>query len=144
MASKEQELKALGQIRKLVENLGEDSYIGFAFEGCFEMAEENIENDFACSWKQKAESAERNIEVIKDSEEDCRKLLEKTNKDVDDWRSVAQQNMDKVNTLLEKYGELGEKHNGVVAKNIELQKTLDEKDLEIMKLKAKLYDLQNA
>ncbi len=139
--TKEQELKALGQIRKIVEGLGEDSYIGFAFESCFEMAEENIRNDFACSWKQKAESAERNIEVIKDSEEDCRKLLEKTQKDADDWRKVAHQNRDKADTMLGKYAELGEKHNEVVAKNIELQKALDEKDEEIMKLKAKLYDL---
>lgn len=144
MASKEQELKALGQIRKIVENLGEDSYIGFAFEGCFEMAEENIENDFACSWKQKAESAEKRAQRAEESAQDCKKALETARKDAEGWRSIAQQNMDKVNTLLEKYGELGEKHNEVVAKNIELQKTLDEKDLEIVKLKAKLYDLQNA
>ncbi len=144
MASKEQELKALGQIRKIVENLGEDSYIGFAFEGCFEMAEENIENDFACSWKQKAESAEKRAQRAEESAQDCKKALETARKDAEEWRTVATQNMDKVNTLLDKYGELGEKHNEVVAKNIELQKTLDEKDIEIMKLKAKLYDLQNA
>lgn len=58
MATKEQERKALEKIRKIVEELGEDSYIGTAFEGCFEVAEENIENDFACSMKQRAESAE--------------------------------------------------------------------------------------
>lgn len=59
MTTKEQERKALAQIRKIVEGLGQDSYIGTAFEGCFEIAEENIENDFACSMKQRAESAER-------------------------------------------------------------------------------------
>lgn len=144
MATKEQELKALGQIRKIVENLGEDSYISFALEGCFEMAEQNIENDFACSWKQKAESAEKRAQRAEESAQDCKKALETARKDAEGWRSIAQQNMDKANTLLEKYGELGEKHNEVVEKNIELQKTLDEKDLEIMKLKAKLYDLQNA
>lgn len=58
-ATKEQERKALEKIRKIVEELGEDSYIGTAFEGCFEVAEENIENDFACSMKQRAESAEK-------------------------------------------------------------------------------------
>ena len=52
MSTKEQELKALEKIRKIVEDLGEESYIGTAFEGCFEIAEENIENDFACSMKQ--------------------------------------------------------------------------------------------
>lgn len=57
MTTKEQELKALAQIKKIVESLGADSYIGTAFEGCFEIAEENIENDFACSMKQRWESA---------------------------------------------------------------------------------------
>lgn len=57
-ATKEQERKALEKIRKIVADLGENSYIGMAFEGCFEIAEENIENDFGCSMKQRAEKAE--------------------------------------------------------------------------------------
>ena len=32
-ATKDQERKALEKIRKIVEELGEDSYIGMAFEG---------------------------------------------------------------------------------------------------------------
>lgn len=60
-ATKEQERKALEKIKKIVEELGEDSYIGMAFEGCFEIAEENIENDFGCSMKQRAEAEKRNL-----------------------------------------------------------------------------------
>lgn len=41
-ATKEQERKALARIKKIVEELGEDSYIGMAFEGCFEAAEATI------------------------------------------------------------------------------------------------------
>lgn len=55
MTTKEQERKALAQIRKIVESLGEDSYVGTAFDGCFEDAEENIENDFAMSYKDRYE-----------------------------------------------------------------------------------------
>ena len=58
MTTKEQECKALEQIRKIIDGLGPDSYVGTAFEGCFEIAAENIDNDFACSMKQRAESAE--------------------------------------------------------------------------------------
>lgn len=58
MTTKEQELKALEKIKKIVQELGENSYIGTAFEGCFEIAEDNIGNDFACSMKQRAEHAE--------------------------------------------------------------------------------------
>ena len=57
MTTKEQERKALAQIKKIIEGLGPDSYIGTAFEGCMEIAEENIENDFACSMKQRYEKA---------------------------------------------------------------------------------------
>lgn len=60
--TKDEERKALARINKIVEALGEDSYVATAFEGCFEDAEENIENDFACSWKQRAESAQEKLE----------------------------------------------------------------------------------
>lgn len=59
MTTKAEEYKALDQIKKIVSALGADSYIATAFEGCFEVAESNIDNDFACSMKQRAESAER-------------------------------------------------------------------------------------
>lgn len=65
MTTKEQERKALERIRKIVAELGEDSYVATAFEGCFEIAEENIENDFACSMKQRVESAEKEAEEFK-------------------------------------------------------------------------------
>lgn len=60
MTTKEQERKALEKIRKIVSDLGENSYVGTAFEGCFEIAEENIDNDFGCSMKQRAELADEN------------------------------------------------------------------------------------
>lgn len=78
ITTKEQERKALEQIRKIVDGLGEDSYIGTAFEGCFEIAEENIENDFACSMKQRVEATvvenARLKEKIKSMELDNRDL----------------------------------------------------------------------
>lgn len=65
MTTKEQERKALAQIRKIVDGLGEDSYIGMAFEGCFEIAAENIENDFGCSMKQRADKAQEGADYYK-------------------------------------------------------------------------------
>ena len=58
MTTKEQERKALELIKRTIENLGENSYIGTAFAGCIEDAEENIENDFALSMKDRWEKAE--------------------------------------------------------------------------------------
>lgn len=53
IATKEQERKALEKIKKIISELGEQSYIATAFDGCIEDAEENIENDFALSMKQR-------------------------------------------------------------------------------------------
>lgn len=66
-ATKEQELKALAQIKQIVSSLGgAESYVGMAFEGCFEIAEDNIGNDFGCSMKQRAEAAEKEAQHYKD------------------------------------------------------------------------------
>lgn len=77
MATKEQERKALEQIKKIVEELGEDSYIGAAFDGCFEIAEENIESDFACSMKQKAETAEETAQMLRSRTKEMKEQLER-------------------------------------------------------------------
>ena len=65
MTTKEQERKALAQIRKIVEGLGENSYVGTAFEGCFEMAEENIDCDFGNSARWYIEETHRLKEQLK-------------------------------------------------------------------------------
>lgn len=67
IATKEQERKALEKIREIVDGLGENSYIGTAFEGCFEIAEENIEYDFADSMEQRLEGAKREIDFLKET-----------------------------------------------------------------------------
>lgn len=55
-ATKEQEQKALEKIKKIVTDLGEDSYISMAFEGCFEIAEVRSRKESAKSrslWKRR-------------------------------------------------------------------------------------------
>jgi hypothetical protein len=64
MTTKQQEREALAKIREIVDGLGEDSYIGTALEGCLEIAEENIDNDFACSMKQRADCWEKKSEEL--------------------------------------------------------------------------------
>lgn len=53
MTTKEQERQAIEKIRKIVEGLGENSYVGFAMEGVLELAEDNIREDTAYSMKKK-------------------------------------------------------------------------------------------
>ena len=62
MTTKEQERKALAKIREIIDGLGENSYISTAFAGCLEDASENIENDFACSMKDRWENAVKELQ----------------------------------------------------------------------------------
>lgn len=62
IATKEQERKTLEKIRQMVAELGEGSYIAAAFTGAFELAEQNIENDWGCTMAERAERLEKEAE----------------------------------------------------------------------------------
>lgn len=75
MTTKEQERQAIEKIRKIVEGLGENSYLGTAMEGVLEVAEQNIVDDAAYSLKGRAEVAEKRESVLKEENEELRKML---------------------------------------------------------------------
>ena len=65
-ATKEQERDTLEAIRKMVEELGPQSYLATAFEGCFADAESNIENDFGDSMQRRWESAVEKLSAVQE------------------------------------------------------------------------------
>lgn len=96
MTSKETERKALAQIRKIVEGLGENSYIGMAFEGCFEIAERNIENDWGCSMLQRATSAEQKLELSERENKRLNSRVLDLQKTIDNNREYYQAEINKL------------------------------------------------
>lgn len=134
MTTKAQERKALEQIRKIVEGLGEESYIGRAFEGCFEMAQENIDNDFWNSPKECLRNARDNADEQRKKVQELKQELQEAKEDTQEW--------------IKKYDRLHEKANEYAnsAKENwnnfrEQEDKVEELELENMKLKAKLYDM---
>lgn len=130
MTTKDQERKALEQIRKIVDGLGKGSYIATAFEGCFEIAEDNIGNDFACSMKQRLETSEKeNAGLIKSIAEYQNKVksLEMKAKNYEDLRLKKEEYKQSALENWNKFRDAEDK--------------LEAAELEIMKLKAKLFDL---
>lgn len=86
-ATKAQERQALEKIREIIADLGgPDSYIGMAFDGCFEIAEDNIKNDFACSMKQRADKAQADADCFQKSTKKLSDELDKTKKENDSLR----------------------------------------------------------
>lgn len=134
MVTKEQERKALEQIRKIVDSLGADSYIATAFDGCFQDAEENIENDFALSMKdrylaesKKAKDLRAEVDRLKARTLELEEELKEQKISTDAEHKFL---------LIErgKRSELGEKIRS-------LEAMLHDRDMTVMELKAKLYDL---
>lgn len=87
MTTKEQERAAVEKIRKIIEELGENSYVGFAMEGVLELVEENIREDTAYSMKKRAElieerarEAEKENKLLKAELGTAKKITEENNK----------------------------------------------------------------
>ena len=137
MATKEQERKALARIRKIVAELGEDSYLATAFDGAWEIAEENIENDFANSTKfyvdkyngtdSRAVAAENKIRELT-AEVEFQKGEAEFHK-----KAYVEKNKD--------YNGACEKIEELVKARQDAEERVEALELETMKLKAKLYDL---
>lgn len=123
MVSKKEELKALSDIKNILKNLGSDSYVGVALEGCLEIAEENIECDFLCSMKQRCDSA--NEELSK-----CKRELEEYRSTAKLFKETAEENKD-----------LREENKKWFCQYQEQTTRADKAESEIVFLKAKLYDL---
>lgn len=64
MVSKQQERAALEQIREIVRELGENSYVGTAFTGVFDAAESNIDYDAAFSPAGEAEMYQKELQEL--------------------------------------------------------------------------------
>ena len=75
IATKQQERDTLEAIRKMVAELGPQSYLATAFEGCFDDAEGNIENDFADSMKARYLHADAELNAAKGTIEELEEKL---------------------------------------------------------------------
>lgn len=152
IASKEQERKALEQIRKIIEGLGEGSYVGTAFEGCFEDAESNIAMDAAYSWKARFEVQTKGLQEECDkSHREITRLradiagLKAENKDLNESRAKyegwAEKRGEKIQELNKRLEEANKDLVNMYDRCFAQATKLEELEQEIIKLKAKLYDL---
>lgn len=65
-ATKDQERETLEKIKAMVAELGPQSYLATAFEGCFADAESNIENDFGDSMQRRWENSMEELSAAKE------------------------------------------------------------------------------
>ena len=141
MTTKEQERKALERMKKIVAELGEQSYIGTAFEGAWELAEQNIEWDAAYSVNNSIESANKGEAKAKaeaaEVQEKLRAALADANIAVN--RQVEAER--KAEELRVRVRQLDEEVCRIDSECQKWQKKATESETEIIKFKAMLFDL---
>lgn len=154
-ATKDQEREALEKIKAILDTLGPVGYVGTAFEGCLEIAEENIENDFAFSMKQRVEAAVVENSRLKERVKELEDKLAESEKDYEAAHAaahlVADEKDAEIQRLKTQVQELSEKlasaEEALEDANEEAgsaEARSGEAQAEIVRLKAKLYDYMTA
>lgn len=148
MITKNEERKALEQIKKIIEKLGDDSYIAIAFEGCFEIAEENIDNDMACSMKQRYEMADKEAwdaqkrhSACSDELAKCVESNKQLKKEIDTKDQMLEQERSFRRGLSKELEEADRKIEQLESRLEERNETIKRYDDELVHLKAKMYDM---
>ena len=145
MATKADERKALEEIRRIVASLGNDSYLAMAFDGCFEMAESNIENDFANNPKKSIENLQRDLRVanakIKNAEEAYEIVLKREQSEKKSWDAEEKKYKDRLSGLIKEKFKILDEATELKKDYDAFGEKLETLELENMKLKARLYDL---
>lgn len=140
-ATKQQERDTLEKIRKMVEQLGPDSYLATAFEGCFDLAAENIDNDWACSMADRARNAEKRVAELENK-------LSEAVKDYEAAHAVAEEKDAEIAKLKDQLKQIqetarwnGQRCDEEATAAGESQRRAEAAEAEVIQLKAKLYDL---
>ena len=152
MVTKEQERKALEQIKKIVDSLGADSYIATAFDGCFEDARENIENDFALCMKDRYETERKRAKDLQEEvdrlkadlrkEKEVGKELGKAIKKTQEQENATIQMIESERDALKcQVADLLDRESELVSLRDDAECRAEVAEAEIIRLKAKLYDL---
>lgn len=135
MTTKGQERTALAKIRKIVAELGENSYIGSAFDGAFLLAEQNIEDDAAYTTRYY-------IDRVRELEAETKAM--NSNVRIRSLKRDLKTTCHALDCANESIRKLENSCTGLNGTIDCLKDVLDQRDAEILRFKAKLYDLMTA
>lgn len=144
MMTKDEEREVLKKIKKLIDSTGADSYIEAAFDGCVELAEENITNDFLTSFKQTAENAHAAELEARARAQELKERLDHQEQQLEELynqnEELKRNNKEQAEMIRDYALQLSEATKKDAAKFDRIQ----ELEKELIALKAKLYDLMTA
>ena len=144
-ATKQQERDTLEKIQKMVEMLGPDSYLATAFDGCFDLAAENIENDWACSMADRVRRAEKRAAELEDELAESVKDYEAAHAAAHEIAAQKDAEIEQLRAQLKQSQETarwnGQRCDEEATAAGEAQRRAEAAETEGIQLKAKLYDL---
>ena len=144
ITTKEQERNALSKIREILETIDADGYVNTALEGVLEIAEMNIENDWACSLKEQVESATTEINRLRAANYDLSDTLQVAKARIAELEQAVENERSTRKGMEE---ELDMAYDESMKSRESLRKTelnLSAANREIIELKARLYDYMTA
>lgn len=140
MTTKAQELEALNKIREIVEGLGDDSYVGKAFDGCFLQAEENIRNDWMMSWKDRYDEEQAKNCKLSDRLAAMKEGLNRKEDAIARLNELSRIASDEISLRCDEATKLKQSEREARHRLEDAQEEIKLLQADIIKLKAKLYD----
>ena len=129
IATKEQERNTLAKIKKMVAELGENSYLASAFTGAFELAEQNIDNDFGFTTQEYIDMATKADATEK-----------RLNEELTKTKAMLAAVQEAHRATSENFDTTSERANKYAHEIDDLKANLKSANHEIVTLKARLYD----
>ena len=140
--TKNEEYDALVQIRGILKGFDpEDTYIGKAFEGCVEQAEENIRNDWMLSWKHRYEAKADSVDGILNANTELKRALNQKDDTIARLEDAKDQLSGEINRLIRTLDHKNAACTDLEGRLEREKETADYLRQTILELKAKLYDM---
>lgn len=140
MSTKEQEMEALQKIKEILSGIDPNGYVATALDGCLEIAEDNIGNDFLCSMQQRADSATDEADAYRDLSEKYKHECIKYKAENEQLELRIAENRKNYTSILQKLNNEVEEKETMIRNLDSMSQKLQEKEKEICYLKAKLYN----
>lgn len=143
--TKKEEYKALDQIRGILKDFDpEDTYIGKAFEGCVEQAEENLRYDRMMSYKDRYKGAQETVEARVKQIAELTKELNQKDDAIARYVDVVQGKDREISRLKGVINNKDAAYTDLEGRLEEAQIQISDLRQTILELKAKLYDMMTA
>ena len=140
-----EEREALTKIREILECFDpEDTYIGKAFEGCVEQADENLSSDFMMSYKGRYDNVSEQLHAAKVRIIELTKTLNQKDDAIARLEDAKDQLSGEINRLIRTLDHKNAACTDLESRLAEAKETADDLRQTILELKAKLYDMMTA